>query len=115
MARSFKTKIEDLNRIRSKAEEMMRRAAEEEEKIMAPTRNKLIDILGDRVRLFLKAHLGRIPEMTINRDALAAAFDDFLMKALLPGERPNLAREAGPAPAAPKQTEGGRREAAPSA
>jgi hypothetical protein len=78
MARSLKNKLSEIAKTRQKAQELTRRALEQEEKIIAPTRNKISGLFSDRISAFLQGNIERIPAMKVHPASLATAIDEFL-------------------------------------
>jgi hypothetical protein len=92
MARtSASTKLQEAIKLREKAEESLRRAAQIEEAVITPTRNKLRDIMYERVDKFLRENIASIGKMKIDKDKFAEAVDLVLRENF--GETGN--RESG--------------------
>lgn len=78
MARSLKDKLAEVKRLEDKAAEMARKAEQERERIIAPTRAKIADLFNERLDAFLKTNIENLADLRIDRAALAKAFDGVL-------------------------------------
>ena len=80
-----KGKLSEAMRLRQAAERQLERAAKLEGQLIAPTRNKLRDLMCERVDQFLRDRVQDVPAMKFSRENFAADLDDLLVKHLEPG------------------------------
>lgn len=78
MPRSVKTRLAEIRKLEEKAARDLSRARAEKDRLMAPTRNKIRDILFERLDLFLRENFELVVGRGIDRQALAKAIDALL-------------------------------------
>jgi len=80
MVKSLKAELEDIERLEKRAMEDLERAKAKREKVVGPTRSRILGVFGERLDLYLRQDLARLSSlgMRFDRPAFSEVCDVFI-------------------------------------